>query len=301
MAHLVIALFVFATIAFVLASATMNAAALATFGRTALEVWLLVTVSLAADAAKAVLPVALARAVVVRAWMHGLLAALLLAAVIALSVFSGMTFVALTKSRSAAVHDAHLERAAAVRADLARVEKRMAGLGEVRSAAVVGEELKGHVADRRWSASKECTDLPTGATALRQFCAGVFKARGDLAAAQERDRLQAEQRRLRDRLGELQDKGVADVDAGPRQLGGVLGLDTAFVRTVMSLELALVLELGSVVLVLLLSGPTIDGWRAAQQRTAGPAAELPPQVDRQFWKERGTGVLVRKGNGHEQA
>ena len=56
MAPLVIALFVFATIAFVLASATMNAAALATFGRTALEMWLLVTVSLAADAAKVLAP-----------------------------------------------------------------------------------------------------------------------------------------------------------------------------------------------------------------------------------------------------
>ena len=303
MAILVTLITALACVAFVLASAVMNATALATFGRTSVEVGLLVTVSLAADAAKAVLPVILARAVLVRAWLHAATSALMLAAVIGLSVFSGLTFVALTKGRSTAAFDAHAVQLTRLRVDLVGVEKRLAALGAPRSSAIIAEELKGLTADRRWPASKSCTDLPPAATSLRQFCAGVFKTRAEAAAAEEQTRLAAERLRLREQVEELERTGVADVDAAPRDLGPLLGLTPSATRTVLSLGLAIVVELGSVVLVLLLAGPALAHWRAESRpvETIVQPAELPPQADRRFWKERGASVLMKKGNGHGQS
>lgn len=292
-----------ATVVMVAASATMNATALSSFGRTALEIALLIAVSLASDTVKAILPVVIARAVILRAWLHGGLAALLLAAVIGLSIFSGFTFVAMTKEQASAAHQGHAEHVAALRADLARIEKRLAGLADLRAAAVMEEEVKAQLADRRWSATKECSDMGAAAgAATRQFCAGVFKLRGDIAGARERDRLLGEQQRLRERLAAARSAPARDVDAAPRVIAEMLGIAVSLPRMAMSVGLAIVLELGSVVLVLLAAGPTLAGWARAERelRAKESAKSLPPQPDREFWKSRGHGVLAgaAKGAGH---
>ena len=73
-----------AAILFIAVSASMNAVFLSSFGRTAVETMLLSGVSIAGDAIKAVLPVIIMRAFMLRAWVHAGMAAVMLAVVIAM-------------------------------------------------------------------------------------------------------------------------------------------------------------------------------------------------------------------------
>ncbi|MGL1446974.1 hypothetical protein ACSTIZ_00510, partial [Vibrio parahaemolyticus] len=78
-------------------------------GRGPFEIVVLAAVSVASDVVKAVLPVVLARAVILRAWTHGIVAAVMLAVVIAFSLVSGTGFAALMRGASAAAHQNRMD------------------------------------------------------------------------------------------------------------------------------------------------------------------------------------------------
>lgn len=272
---------------FVAVSMTMNALFLSSLGRTATEAALLSAVSIAADVVKAVLPVVLARAIFLRAWAHAAISALMLAVVIGLSLASGTGYAALTRGGVTAARVAQAEQLAVHERDLRDLEDRFAVLSQSRAVGVIDADLSLAMIDRRWLASASCAEITTNAA--RKFCADVFKLRTELATARERDRLTAERSVTRARIETLRAAGAAsESDPQAIAIATLLGIDAVSPRRAMTVVLAVVLELGSVILILLVAGPELQGWREPGSIPAPPAvpASVPVQADRSHWQRQ---------------
>ncbi len=239
----------------------MNALFLSSLGCTALEAGLFAAVSIAADIAKAVLPVLIVRAMLLRAWLHGAGAALLLTIVLVLSLASGTGFAALTRGTTTAAREAEAGRLAGQQQELRDIEMRVQALAPARPSPVISAERDGVHVDRRWSLSKHCTD-PTSPS-MRQYCSDVFRLRAEMALASEREKLTGHAQTLRVSIDGLRSSG-AGIDSDPQvaAIADLLGADRHRLRLILTTTIAIVLELGAVITVLLLAGPTLGGWRA---------------------------------------
>lgn len=287
---------------FIAVSASMNAAFLSSFGRTALETGLLGCVSIAADAVKAVLPVVLLRAVAVRAWAHAVMTGMMLAVVVAMSVASGFGFAAMTRGAAVTARDAIAEALAARQTELRELEIRLSALPVVRSMAEIEADLETRKLDRAWTSSQLCTQM--GGTAARQLCTGVIALQAERATAIARDAQLAERARLRQAVERLRGSGAgADSDPQATALAELLGSDRKLPRVILTTSLAVLLELGSLVLVVLAAGPAVLGWREPGSEPAAPlrAAALPASVDRAHWQKRQSSVSLGSDRGANDA
>ena len=276
-----------AAFVFVAVSATMNALFLSSLGRTPTEVALLAAVSLASDVVKAVLPVIMLRAVMIRAWTAGFAATVMLVVVVALSLASGTGFAALTRGAAIVSREGQAERLVTQQRDLAEIERRIEALASSRPAAVIEQELNAAALDRRWQSSNACSETST--TSTRLFCTDVLKLRGELATAKEHDKLLEQRQTLRTGIEVLRATG-AGIDADPQSsaIADLLGVDRKLPRVALTTSVAVVLELGSVILVLLMFGRTLRGWRepGTEPKAAPAPAELPMQADRSHWRRQ---------------
>lgn len=293
-----------AALIFVSASATTNALFLASLGRTDIEAGIYVAISVAADLAKVVLPVALARAVVARAWAQATLSALLLTGVIALSVSSGSGFAAMTRGTVSDGRAARAAQLAALQSEAEEIRQRLFQIRGVREAAIIAAALEATKTDHRWQSSRGCAEATVRSS--RAFCSGVAQLHVEAASAGERERLRGEERRLRSRIEALRTSTSTAVDPQAEAIATLLGLDWQRLRAGFGLGLALVLELGSVVLILLLAGPLLRRPETPerQPQAAEPPVpfQLPPQRDRIFWhRQRELRAARAMGGGHDGA
>ena len=291
-----------AALLFIAVSAIMNALFLSSLGRTPVEVGLLAAVSIASDMVKAVLPVLIVRAVIVRAWAHCAIASVMLMVVVALSLASGTGFAASTRNASVTARGAQADELAARQKELRDIETGIAGLAAARQTAVVEADIAGLAIDRRWSLSKSCTDITAAST--RKFCTDVSGLRSELASATARDQLTAERRDTRGRIDVLQSSGAAaESDPQATAIAAMLGVEKSTPRLVLTVSLAVVLELGSVFLVLLAAGPTLLSWREPGSIPAPVPlpAEVPAQADRSHWRRQHDKAKVNGGWGGHHA
>ncbi len=292
------AMTIVAALLFIGVSATMNALFLSSLGRSSLEVGLLAAVSIASDISKALLPVLMVRSVLLRAWGNAAAAALLLLGVVALSLASGTGFAALMRDASTSARGAHSEQIAAARQELREIDARLSGLASSRGAPIIEAEIAALHVDWRWQASKLCAE-PTTAT-TRQFCREALRLQAELAASHDRDDLTAARQTRRRALEALQATGSSTTD-DPQALvlAGLLGLDAKLARIVLTSWTAVILELGSVIMVLLAAGPALGGWRERGRTRPAPLvpAELPVQPDRQYWRRQRSGVTFGSTTG----
>lgn len=294
MKHLLAAIVMLAAILFIAVSAAMNAVFLSSLGRTPLEVGLLAAVSLGGDAVKAVLPVLIMRGLAIRAWAQTVAATLLLLVVTALSLASGTGFAALTRGAATALREAQADALASRRKDLRELETRIALIAAARPASVIEADLAGSQMDRRWLASKSCAQ-PSTASA-RNFCTDVLKLKAELAAAHEQAALSAERQQLRAAIERLEERGAGTtVDPQSTAIAELFGIDRHWPRVALTSFIAIILEFGSVVLVLLAAGPMVLGWRDPNS-VPPPApipATLPVQADRAHWhRQRSAGPVA---------
>jgi hypothetical protein len=292
-----------AAILFIAVSALMNALFLSSLGRTPVEVGLLAAVSIASDMIKAVLPVLLLRAVMVRAWSHCALASVMLTAVMALSLASGTGFAALTRNAAVTVRGAQADELAARLKELRDIEAGIEGLAPSRQTAVVEAAIAGLTIDRHWIWSKSCTDI-TG-PAARKFCTGFSSLKSELALATSRDQLTAKRNGTRSRIDVLQLAGAGgDSDPQAVAIASLLGVDKSTPRLVLPVSIAVVLELGGVILVLLLAGPTLIGWRepGTLPKPAPSPVEVPMSADRTHWQRQRNKASLNgnRGESHER-
>lgn len=286
---------------FIGVSATMNAVFLSSFGRTPLETGLLATISVAGDAVKGVLPVILVRSIMLRAWGHATMTTAMLTVVIAMSLTSGLGFAALIRGNAIAAQDAESAALFDRQRDLAVLERRLEDLTGTRTAVQIKAEMETVRLGGYTVLTKSCQEVT--AAAGRRVCAALARLQGELAAARERDRLLAQRTELRQTIDRLTASGGGrDSDPQASVLASMLGVEPTVPRLVLTAALAVVLELGSILLILLASGPAVQGRRGDRCESASitEPAVIPPSVDRLDWQRRhGSGNLqVSRGGGH---
>ena len=292
-----------AALLFIAVSAMMNALFLSSLGRTPVEVGLLAAVSIASDMIKAVLPVLIVRAVIVRAWSHLAIAGVMLTVVMAMSLASGTGFAALTRNAAVTVRGAQADELAARLKELRDIEAGIDGLAPSRQTAVVEAAIAGLTIDRHWIWSKSCTEI-TGSSA-RKFCTDLSSLKSELALATSRDQLTAKRNGTRSRIDVLQLAGAGgDSDPQAVAIASLLGVDKSTPRLVLPVSIAVVLELGGVVLVLLLAGPTLIGWRepGTMPKPAPSPVEVPMSADRTHWQRQRNKASLNgnRGESHER-
>ena len=280
------ALFV-AAFVFIAASAAMNALFLSSLGRTPVEIGLLAAISIAADIAKFVLPVLLARAIQLRAWGYSAAASFMLLLVILLSLASGLGFSAMTRGAVTSARDAAAHRLGQLRKDLAESNLRLAALGAAQEASVIQAELATLQTDRRYAATKACSELNGGLA--RQFCSELMKKREALRRAEAHATAVEERRGIVASINALEVQGAGqESDQQAHAIAALFGISRDLPRVILASSVAVTLELGSIFLVLLASGPML---RRRQETGIAPSAEplpvaVPLQADRTHWQRK---------------
>ena len=128
--------------------------------------------------------------------------------------------------------------------------------------------------------------------------------KSELALATARDQLTAKRSGTRARIDVLQLAGAGgDSDPQAAAIAALLSVDKSTPRLVLPVSIAVVLELGGVILVLLLAGPTLAGWRepgSAPKPTPVPA-QLPESADRIHWQRQRNKAIVEANRGGAHA
>lgn len=288
-----------AALIFITLSATMNAMFLSSLGRTSLEESLLAMLSLAADVAKATLPIVLVRSLTLRAFGQATGAALMLVVVILLSLASGIGFAAMTRGAATAARDVERLARLAKEQELRDVEAQLALMPVGLPVSVLDAQLAQATADRRWNQSKSCSEMTSNA--VRQFCAGHLAMSASRSTATARDRLATLRAALLDKLS-ASAPAHAEKDPQAAAIADVFGLDATRLRRLLSIFLAVTLELGSAILVVLLAGPAVLQWHSQPSVGAAIPAQMPPSSDVARWRRQqdrfGFGPRREANNGN---
>jgi hypothetical protein len=220
-----------------------------------------------ADALKAILPLSISAAFAVRARLRAAIGVLLFACFSCWSFVSEIGLYSLSRDSATASASGTREAYEQLKADRAKIATRLAALGTARPSASVSASISAAHQSRLWQASNECHDA-TGAA--RAFCADLDRLKGELAAAQEAERLIADDKNLAARMAGYDLKDVLrSTDAQSEALSRFTGFSPASVRDALALMIAALVELGSG-----FGLYAVAGDRAGQEKAgAGDAGE----------------------------
>lgn len=290
-----------AAVLFIGLSATMNALFLSSLGRTPFEIGLLAAVSVAADIAKATLPVVLARAIIMRKWGYASISVVMLIFVVVQSLASGTGFVAMTRGAVTSSREAHAEQLAQRRKELGEIETQISGFGAVQPVELIEGDLAAEKLDRRWITSKSCTEVV--GTAVRQYCAEILRLQRLGRHAELHRKAVEERKQLRASIEALQAGGAEpESDYQATAIAELFGVSRGTPRVILMSAVAVTLEFGSIVLVLLASGPMLRGWRepGPEPVPAPVPVNLPPSRDVSHWhRHRGASKLSLNPGGND--
>jgi hypothetical protein len=196
-----------------------------------------------ADAFKAILPLSIAASFAARARLRGFIGVLLFACFSAWSFVSEIGLYSLSRDSVTASASGTREAYEQLKAERAKIATRLAALGTARPSASVSASISAAHQSRLWQSSNECKDA-TGAA--RAFCADLDRLTGELAAAQEAERLMAEDRSLAARMAGCDLKDVLrSADAQSEALARLIGAAPSKIRDGLAIMVAVLVELGS--------------------------------------------------------
>lgn len=233
-----------AALVLLVASAAMNYSFASSLGRTAVEAYILGSVSIGVDVLKAALAVLIGVAAREKRWGFVAIGGTAFVLFTTLSVVAAFGFSASNRHAVVGERERGNHRLTAVGSQLAELRAKLKALPQHRPVALVDEALAVLHIDVRWQASRQCTEL--NSARIRTFCEEVARLRGERAAAdyaakveKQIGALEAEAQQLRQMGG-----GTAS-DAQALALSQAFGLDEAQVQRAVSALLALVVEIGS--------------------------------------------------------
>lgn len=244
-------------------SAAMNYLFLSSLGKTALEGQVLGAASAAADVLKALLPFFIAWSWQTRRFVAAVAGSLAFAFIAAFSLLSAIGFAADNRGFLVGKRD---ERAGAyerVQRDLNLRESQRAALAQSRPPAVVEQEIERLRQNRRWSTTNSCANATEAGS--RDYCAGYFALRAELAAGQEEARLSSAIAALEVEAENLRQQGSGlDSDPQVTLLARISGIGVEPVRLALTIAVAVLVEIGASLGLFLASG------HSAPERKAGP-------------------------------
>lgn len=234
-------------------SAAMNYLFLASLGKTPLEGQVLGAASAAADLLKALLPFFIAWSWQSRRFVAAAGGTIAFVFFAGFSLLSALGFAA--ETRGTLVQSREEANAAYVRMlrDLGEKAEKRRALPVHRPAGVVSEDIARHQQDRRWSATKACTEATQSES--RAYCAAYFTLRSELAASEEAQRLSAEIARLQSQADALRSSGAGqESDPQVALLSRIIGTEREPVRLALTVLIAILVEIGASLGLFLASG-----------------------------------------------
>ncbi len=198
----------------------------------------------AADAFKSILPIAISAALASRQRSRAVISAVLFMVFSCYSFASEIGLYALARSSQTGGAEAVKARYGEFKSEQENMRRRLKVLGELRPSGTIKAELSGKRQSKLWGASTQCTGAMTGSQ--RSFCGEYEKLAGELATAEEAERLRLRDGELASKLSGI-DLGTALSSADPQAeaLGRFTGLNPGTVRDAMAFLIAALLELGS--------------------------------------------------------
>ncbi len=173
--------------------------------------------------------------------------------------------------RNAVASDAQAGRETyeAAKADRGRIASRLKELGPQRPAGTVQADMDAAKQGGLWRGSEGCTQATWGAA--RTFCTGFEKLKGELASAQEAERLRGQDEKLAVKLSGFDLAAVMrSSDPQSEALSRFTGFSSSAIRDALAVLVALLIELGS----------GLGLWVAtAGTRAARPTPEAPRETE----------------------
>ena len=198
-----------------------------------------------ADAFKALLPLLITAALMARHRVRAIAGIVMFAVISLYSFASEIGLYALSRDAVSSSAGADKEAWQSLKDERARIQKRLAGLGEaIRLPDAIRADIAAQKQSAAWTSSKECTDAT--AVTSRTFCAGIERLKGELATAEEAAQLRVQDTNLGARLGGVDlASAMRSADAQSESLARFTGLAPATIRDALALIVAVLIELCS--------------------------------------------------------
>lgn len=198
-----------------------------------------------ADAFKALLPLSITAALVARERSRAVAGIVMFAVISLYSFASELGLYALSRDAVTSSASAGKEGWEMLKTERAGVQKRLASLGEaIRLPDAVRADIAGQKQLKAWEASKECTDATVAAS--RTFCLNIEKLKGELATAEEAEKLRAKDNELGAKLAGIDLATVMRAaDAQIDTLARFTGLAPGTMRDGLAVLVAFLIELVS--------------------------------------------------------
>ncbi len=274
MRYVIGGLVLLAWLAFMGVSGVSNVSLATSWASSPREYWALFAGALAADAMKALMPVAVLVCVARRAWVPMLAAGMLFLVCQSFAGWAALSFASQARTAFGDTQKAAADDRLKLEDKRARTKADLDWLPGARAVAVVEAELTRQEAEPRYSGSAGCT--APRSTYDTKFCRGVFGLRQEIETAKSRAILTGRLDELDARLA-----GMATV-SGDTQLAAMqdlTGAAPARLIAIMSVLVAIMVELGSA-LGLTVATALLAADRRAPAREAPGAAEPVPEVAR---------------------
>jgi hypothetical protein len=193
---------------------------------------------------KALLPLSISAALASRQRIRAFIGALLFCC------FSGWSFVSeiglYSLSRDAAAAHANGTRAAYenIKTERSKITARLAAIGQTRPSKTIEADIQAQRQSRWWEVTNGCKEA-TG-TASRQYCAAIDGLQGQLAAAQEAEKLMSQDHELATKMAGFDLREVLkSADAQSAALSRFTGFSPESIRDALAVAIAVLVELGS--------------------------------------------------------
>jgi hypothetical protein len=177
--------------------------------------------------------------------------------------------------RNAVASDAQAGREAyeTAKGDRGRIEARLKELGPQRPTGAVQAGIDAAKQSGLWRGSEGCTQTPWAAA--RTFCIGFEKLKGELASAQEAERLRGQDEKLAVKLSGFDLAAVMrSSDPQSEALSRFTGFSSSAIRDALAVLVAILIELGSGLGLWVATA----GTRAARPTPEAPRETEPPSV-----------------------
>jgi hypothetical protein len=225
-------------------SAAMNYRFGFSLGKTALDGQIYGMASAAADCFKALVPFFLFAAIRNRMWSQALAAALVWFVVTGYSMTSALGHAALNRLDTTGQRAVDAANYKDLRADAKRAQDQLGWIPQHRPADTVLSDISGLKDQRLWTTTTGCTEI-TGKIG-REFCQQYHKLGAELASAQEAQKLEGRIAEISAKLAKVTGGTVmAEADPQASVLARMTGMEVASVQTVLTIFVALLIEIGS--------------------------------------------------------
>jgi hypothetical protein len=225
-------------------SAAMNYRFGFSLGKTALDGQIYGLASAAADCFKALVPFFLFAAIRNRMWSQAAAAAVVWAVVTGYSMTSALGHAALNRLDTTGQRAVEAANYKDTRADLKRAQDQLAWIPQHRPAQTVAADIAAVKDQRLWQATSSCAEVSGKTT--RDFCAQFHRLTAEEASAVQAEKLEARVAELTGKLSHVAGGTVmAEADPQASVLAKLTGLDIPTVQTVLTIFVALLIEIGS--------------------------------------------------------